>query len=114
MWVAVCYSIGANSVAFLVKEAGCTGWYLPATSCHQQCTKVQTSFSSLVPKSLDQPSSCDLKPCMPAAEYVRHPMYAGVLFCAFGLSAITASEARFVLSAVLFVILNRKVCSLMC
>ena len=41
-------------------------------------------------------------------------MYAGALFCAFGLSAITASEARFVLSAVLFAILNRKVRSFMC
>ena len=41
-------------------------------------------------------------------------MYTGVLFCAFGLSAITASEARFVLSAVLFAILNRKVRSLKC
>jgi protein-S-isoprenylcysteine O-methyltransferase Ste14 len=43
-----------------------------------------------------------------AYHYVRHPMYCGLLLAGFGFSILTGSEARLVLSAALFLVLNRK------
>lgn len=39
---------------------------------------------------------------------MRHPLYAGLIWLGFGLSAVTYSETRFVLSCLLFLVLNYK------
>lgn len=41
-------------------------------------------------------------------QYMRHPLYAGLIWLGFGLSAVTYSETRFVLSCLLFSVLNYK------
>lgn len=42
--------------------------------------------------------------------YVRHPMYAGLILAAFGLAAVSHSETRLALAAMLWWILEQKVC----
>lgn len=39
---------------------------------------------------------------------MRHPLYAGLIWLGFGLSAVTYSETRFVMSCLLFLVLNYK------
>eukprot|EP00892_Ulva_mutabilis_P004808 jgi/Ulvmu1/269/UM001_0273.1 len=41
-------------------------------------------------------------------QYMRHPLYAGLIWLGFGLSAVTYSETRFVMSCMLFSVLNYK------
>lgn len=41
--------------------------------------------------------------------YVRHPLYAGLLMIAFGLAIITRNETRLAMAALLWVILEKKV-----
>lgn len=41
--------------------------------------------------------------------YVRHPMYGGLLMAAFGLAVITRSETRLAMAALLWVVLEKKV-----
>ena len=41
-------------------------------------------------------------------QYVRHPIYSGLLLACVGLSLLTGSADRLVLTAVLYVILDRK------
>lgn len=41
--------------------------------------------------------------------YVRHPMYSGLIMASFGLAALTRSEFRFAMSALLWWILEQKV-----
>jgi protein-S-isoprenylcysteine O-methyltransferase Ste14 len=45
-----------------------------------------------------------------AYSYVRHPMYTGLLLVAFGLSVATGSAVRFLFSALLLSVLDKKVC----
>lgn len=42
--------------------------------------------------------------------YLRHPQYGGLLMAAFGLAVITRSETRLALAALLWFVLDRKVC----
>ena len=41
-------------------------------------------------------------------QYMRHPLYAGLLLLAFGIAAVTYSETRLVLALLLFFVLNIK------
>jgi len=42
-------------------------------------------------------------------EYVRHPIYAGLLLLCFGLGVVTSSAPRLILTAILWYVLDQKV-----
>jgi protein-S-isoprenylcysteine O-methyltransferase Ste14 len=44
--------------------------------------------------------------------YLRHPMYGGLLMASFGLAIVTRNETRMALAALLWVVLEQKVCRL--
>jgi protein-S-isoprenylcysteine O-methyltransferase Ste14 len=44
-----------------------------------------------------------------ATDYVRHPMYGGLLMASFGLAVITRSETRLAMAVLLWVVLQKKV-----
>ena len=53
-----------------------------------------------------------LSTCNGFAGFVRHPMYAGLLYSAWGLAAASANPARLILALALTLLLNKKVQSL--
>jgi protein-S-isoprenylcysteine O-methyltransferase Ste14 len=45
-----------------------------------------------------------------AVGYMRHPMYGGLLMASLGLAAVTHDESRLLAAAVLWLVLEQKVC----
>jgi protein-S-isoprenylcysteine O-methyltransferase Ste14 len=45
-----------------------------------------------------------------AAGYMRHPMYGGLLMASLGLAAVSHDESRLLAAAVLWLVLEQKVC----
>lgn len=60
-------------------------------------------FLSHLQKPTDQ--AC----CLLVAEYLRHPMYGGLLMASLGLAAVTHDESRLLAAAVLWLVLEQKV-----
>lgn len=69
----------------------------------QSLTETRSSRATLL---LAQPCLLLLRA---VADYVRHPMYGGLLMAAFGLAVITRSETRLAMAALLWVVLEKKV-----
>jgi protein-S-isoprenylcysteine O-methyltransferase Ste14 len=44
-----------------------------------------------------------------SADYVRHPIYGGLLMAAYGLAVIARSETRLAMAVLLWVVLEKKV-----